>query len=38
MAASYGPSWHHHATAFTERYGDDDGLLQYQNELLMLYR
>jgi hypothetical protein len=38
MAASYGPSWHHHATAFTERYGGDDLLLQYQNELLMLYR
>ena len=30
----YGPSLYHDARAFRERYGSDDELLAYQNELL----
>lgn len=31
-----GPSYHHHARAFRETYGQDDSLLKLQNELIAL--
>jgi hypothetical protein len=36
MTAAYGPSYAHQPTAFRDHYGDDERLLQYQDEILML--
>lgn len=34
MTAGYGSSWAHEPTRFSLSYGEDDRLLQYQNDLL----
>ena len=38
MRGIFGPSYHHHAKAFRDRYGDDESLLAVQNELIGRWR